>query len=101
MHALGYSCRKIEKQLRAKFPGAAVPNHATINRWVRIRPTAPIRRLAHAHTTIRWWEAARRAAEIVHSRMDELEKQPFNKAMVAYDRMMDVAIKLERLGNER
>jgi hypothetical protein len=100
LHALGYSCRKIEKQLKAKFLKADIPNHATINRWVRIRPTAPVRRLRHAHTTMRWWEAASRAAEIVCGHLDDIEKWPFNKAIVAYGRMADMAIALERLDNE-
>lgn len=69
LHAMGYSCRNIEKQLRARFPGTDIPNHATINRWVR---SAPTNRIALMH----WWDAARRAAEIVHSRMDELATVP-------------------------
>ncbi len=70
LHALGYSCRAIGKQLRAKFPNAKIPNHATINRWVRIRPT---KRLA----LMQWYDAAHRAAEILHERMDELDSVPF------------------------
>jgi hypothetical protein len=67
---------------------------------VRIRPNI-CSRLRSQHTVMRWWRAASRAPEIVHSHMDELEKLPFNKAMVADGRMMDVAIKLERLVNQR
>ena len=52
--------------MKAKFPGADIPNHATIA-----------------------------------SRMDEIEKWPFSKAMMAHGRMLDVAIALEKLNNER
>jgi hypothetical protein len=97
---LGYSCRKVEKQLRAKFPKADVPNHATIARWVRIRPNIGTR-LLRSHTIVQWWRAANRAGEIVLSRMDEIEKQPWMKQVVAYGRMMDTAIALEKLENER
>jgi hypothetical protein len=55
LYALGYSCRNIEGQLKAKFPGVDIPNYATIARWVRIRPTAPVRRFRNQHTTMRWW----------------------------------------------
>jgi hypothetical protein len=75
LHAMGYSSRAIETQLKAKFPGAAIPNHATINRWVRIRPGIGSR-LRNQYTVMRWWEAARRAAEIVHSHIDELATVP-------------------------
>jgi hypothetical protein len=85
LHCLGYSCRNIEKQLKAKFPGAAVPRYCTISRWVRSRPT---KRLA----LMQWYDAAHMAAGILHDRMDELETVPFMQVIRAYSRTMDITL---------
>ena len=101
LHVLGHSCRNIEGQLKVKFPNAGIPNYGTISRWVRVRPTAPIRKYRNLHTTMRWWQAAQMAAEIVHDRLAvELENVPYNKVATIYGRMMDVVINLERLNNQ-
>jgi hypothetical protein len=98
LHVLGHPCRNIEKQLKARFPSADIPNYGTINKWVRVRPTAPVRRYRNMYTVHRWWEVARMAAEIVAERMAvELENVPYNKVATIYGRMMDMVINLERL----
>ena len=38
IHALGYSCRGIEKQLRERFLNQHVPRYGAIARWVGRRP---------------------------------------------------------------
>ncbi len=83
LHAMGYSCRRIERQLRSQFPGADIPNYATINRWGRSRPT---KRFAQ----LRWYDVAHRAAEIMMERMDELETVPFMQLVKAYSRINDI-----------
>jgi hypothetical protein len=101
LHVLGHSCRNIEKQLKAKFPKADIPNYGTINKWVRVRPTPPVRRLRNMYTVHRWWEVARMAAEIVAERMiAELENAPYDKIALMYGRAVDMAIQAERLNNQ-
>ena len=97
---MGHSCRNIEGQLKAKFPNENIPNYGTISRWVRVRPNI-CTSLRNQYTTMRWWQAAQMAAEIVHDRLAvELENAPYNKVATIYGRMMDIVINLERLNNQ-
>lgn len=70
-----------------------MPNYATISRWVR-RPHASS--AANRLVIMLWNEASCRAAEIVHSRMDEIEKLPLDKVIAAWGRMNDILISHSR-----
>ncbi len=41
---------------------------------------------------MQWYDAAHRAAEILHSRMDELESGPFMHVIRAYSRILDITL---------
>lgn len=88
LHAMGYSCRAIEKQLSSMFMGATIPNYATISRWVRVRNS--YRRYLAGAASVRWARAHNRAAEIVEERLEELGTMPFDKIIVALQRISEV-----------
>ena len=69
---LGYSCRRVERELRAMFPGARVPSYPTISRWLRRRPASNI-------GLWRWAQTMHRIAEIIEERIDELGTMPLDK----------------------
>ncbi len=105
LHVLGHTCRNIEKQLKAKFPKADIPNYGTINKWTRklspTRPTPFVRRFRNMHTVLRWWEVAKMAAEMVAERMhEELEAAPYERVALMYGRAVDMAIQAERLSKQ-
>jgi hypothetical protein len=73
---LGYSSRQIERELRARFPGEKTPNFATIAHWQRSRP--------HNHLAyLRWSDVAARATEILETRLDDIERLPIEKRLMA------------------
>ena len=82
--ALGYSCRSVEAQLKQKFPGAKVPNYATISRWVR--PTYSSRGAVY-----RWQHIYGEAAKIVLDRMDELRTLPLEQMVKSALRIREFA----------
>lgn len=71
LSVLGYSSRKVERELRRMFPRERIPPWSTIARWFRSRPT---NRLAF----LRWADVARRAADILEVHLDRLEREPLN-----------------------
>jgi hypothetical protein len=90
LHVMGYSSRDIVKRLRAKFPGTKIPGHCTVNRWVRLTPSASSTQ--HVIAGACWAEVATLAGELVMERAEEMARVPYDQAWKFYSRAMEVAL---------
>jgi len=82
---LGYSSRQTQCELRGLFPGEKIPNYATIARWQRSRP-------ANTLAFLGWMLVSLRALDIIDSRLDEVQRMPFDKAYNAAAQATEIAL---------
>ena len=82
---LGHSCRRVQTELSEQFPGADIPHHTTIARWLQSL-AEPHGRAAEAY----WGALAQSVVEVLFNRMGEAETMPLMQLVKFTSRASDI-----------